>query len=210
MGLGGIQEEAGGGTCRTGCRGVVARDLASTPAGLGLSLSERWTRPSHSQKCMSHYIIRRDSGSIHELSSFGQKLNAHIEINSPIPTDEQLIFELPVEATRAISMVLPHSLQPLPRSAGEAATAPCVRFLRYLPQQTTKPERFVSFMTLFASQCGVQLDSVPTLFPPFPLPDKDATSSHRPVLPPLTHFQRHLYLHQLLPRLYDIFDKFDI
>ncbi|KAI5649891.1 hypothetical protein M9H77_35896 [Catharanthus roseus] len=179
MGLGGIQEEAGGGTCRTGCRGVVARDLASTPAGLGLSLSERWTRPSHSQKCMSHYIIRRDSGSIHQLS---------------------------MEATRAISMVLPHSLQLLPRSAGEAATAPCVRFLRYLSQQTTKPERFVSFMTLFASQCGVQLDSVPTLFPPFPLPDKDATSSHRPVLPPLTHFQLHLYLHQLLPRLYDIFD----
>ncbi|KAI5654732.1 hypothetical protein M9H77_31919 [Catharanthus roseus] len=42
-------------------------------------------------------------------------------------------------------------------------------------------DMFASFMTSFASQSSVQLDSIPTMFPPFP-PTDDL--SHHPVLPP--------------------------
>ncbi|KAI5672744.1 hypothetical protein M9H77_13108 [Catharanthus roseus] len=44
--------------------------------------------------------------------------------------------------------------------------------------------KFASFMISFPSQCEVQLDSLPTFFPPFPLSDDDATSQPPPTGPP--------------------------
>ncbi|KAI5670889.1 hypothetical protein M9H77_11253 [Catharanthus roseus] len=57
---------------RTCYRGVVAKGPASTLAGLGLLLSgeRRWARPLHSRNCMSYCISRRDSGLIHDPTSF--------------------------------------------------------------------------------------------------------------------------------------------
>ncbi|KAI5658744.1 hypothetical protein M9H77_27537 [Catharanthus roseus] len=46
-------------------------------------------------------------------------------------------------------------------------------------------EKFVGFMTSFTSQCGVQLDLLPTLFPPFSLSNDDARS-HPPTGPSST------------------------
>ncbi|KAI5666452.1 hypothetical protein M9H77_16305 [Catharanthus roseus] len=180
---------------RTNYRTVVARGLGSTPTGLGFSLSGG-ARPLHSWTCMSYCISRRDSGSIYDQRVLGEakyqepKANAkclHIETGSPILTDEQLMFEgLSVAAIRATFMVSAHSLQPSPQSAGKA-TAARHQFLRerrlwgYIQQAE---DMFVGFMTSFASQCGVQLDTIPTLFLPFPLPDDDTSHPSSSSPPP--------------------------
>ncbi|KAI5653973.1 hypothetical protein M9H77_31160 [Catharanthus roseus] len=47
----------------------------------------------------------------------------HIEIGSPMPTDEQLMLRQPVAATWAMSTILAQNLQPSPRSDGEAVAS---------------------------------------------------------------------------------------
>ncbi|KAI5658832.1 hypothetical protein M9H77_27625 [Catharanthus roseus] len=113
----------------------------------------------------------------------------HIETGSPIPSDEQLMFEAAGGSNKghvygfgsqsgAITAERREGSSSLsvPSVSSTAGHDACIerekKLLGYMQQAQ---ERFADFMHSFASQCGVQLDSVPALFPPFSL-THDATS----------------------------------
>ncbi|KAI5681631.1 hypothetical protein M9H77_02859 [Catharanthus roseus] len=128
---------------RTGCRGMVTRGSASTPVGLGLSLSGR-----------------NNKGHVYGFGSRSAAVTAERWGGS----------------TSSMS-----SVPSVSSSACHKARIERERRLWGYMQQTQ--ERFAGFMTSFTSQCIVQLDLVPTLFPPFSLLDNDATSQP-PTSPP--------------------------
>ncbi|KAI5667226.1 hypothetical protein M9H77_17079 [Catharanthus roseus] len=81
----------------TVCRGMVPRGSASTLADLDHSMSggRKWARHLQNQSCTSYCISKRDNGSTPEiLGAKGEREHLHIEISSPIPTDEQLMFDV--------------------------------------------------------------------------------------------------------------------
>ncbi|KAI5676667.1 hypothetical protein M9H77_07617 [Catharanthus roseus] len=116
-----------------------------------------------------------------ELKANVERFN--VETGSPIPNDEQLMFEagggsnkghvygfcsqaaaITVERQGGYNSTL---LVPSVSSVADhdACIAREKRLWGYMQQALDK---FTGFLTSFASQCGVQLDSIPTLFPPFP------------------------------------------
>ncbi|KAI5683705.1 hypothetical protein M9H77_04933 [Catharanthus roseus] len=138
----------------------------------------------------------------------------HIETGPPILTDEQLMFEAASGSNKGhVYGFGSHSssMFSVPSVSSIAGHKACIerekRFWGYMQQAL---ERFVSFMKSFASQCGVQLDSLPSLFPPLQPSDDDAisqpptgpSSSSSPAPPPLSPPPLHT--------LYDIFAIFDI
>ncbi|KAI5676172.1 hypothetical protein M9H77_07122 [Catharanthus roseus] len=150
----------------TFCKGVVSRSPVNTPVGLGLLLSwrEKMARPSHSQNCMSYCISRRDSGSIHDLTSFGGIDKGHVYgVRSVYNRYHRTLGGSSLSLVLLVSSAAMHEAF-IERERG---------LWGYMQQAHDK---FADFMTLFASHCGVQLDSVPTLFPLFLSPDDDATS----------------------------------
>ncbi|KAI5681210.1 hypothetical protein M9H77_02437 [Catharanthus roseus] len=84
---------------RTGYRGVLSRGPVSTSAGLGLSLTEEDVRglcivgpvcpTTSTEGAVDRYMIRQVLGE--EMKANAERL--HIEIGSPIPTEEQRIAE---------------------------------------------------------------------------------------------------------------------
>ncbi|KAI5677017.1 hypothetical protein M9H77_07967 [Catharanthus roseus] len=106
--------------------------------GLGLCTVGPVCPTALAEGTVGRYTIQRvlGDGKYQELKANAECL--HIDTGSPIPTDEQLMFEAAVAATRAMSMVSAHSLQPSPQNVGEAA-ATRHQFLRYLLRQPTSP-----------------------------------------------------------------------
>ncbi|KAI5663013.1 hypothetical protein M9H77_22336 [Catharanthus roseus] len=165
---------------RTGYRGVVTRgprdkmDEAFTQSELYVLL--------HPQKGQwAKYYERK--ANVEQL---------HIETGSPIPTDEQLMFEATGESNKdhvcGFSSQSPATTVELQGgSSSSISSVPLVfsaaghkayieRKRRLWGYMQLAQERFFGFMKSFAPQCGVQFDSVLTLFPPFSPLDDDAIS----------------------------------
>ncbi|KAI5668376.1 hypothetical protein M9H77_18229 [Catharanthus roseus] len=108
----------------------------------------------------------------------------HIGTGSPILTDEQLMFEDAGGSNKDHRRGGSSSSSSIPLISSAVDHEACIererRLWGYMQQAQDK---FVGFMTSFTSQCGVYLDSVPTLFLSFLSPNDDATSQI-PTSPP--------------------------
>ncbi|KAI5677865.1 hypothetical protein M9H77_08815 [Catharanthus roseus] len=159
MGLGSIRR-GGRRHKRTSYRGVVARGLISTLAGLegedgrGLRTIKTVCPIASTEGIVGRYTIRPVLGKANyqELKANAECL--HVETGSPILTEEQLMCE-----------VVGGSNKGHIHGFGSQSTA------------VTAERRGGSSNSMCSVlSCGVQLDSLTTLFPPFPPPDSDATS----------------------------------
>ncbi|KAI5683266.1 hypothetical protein M9H77_04494 [Catharanthus roseus] len=140
--------------------------------GVGLCTIKTVCPTASAERTVCRYTIRPVLGE--ELKANVQCL--HIETGLPIPTNEQLMFKAAGGSNKG--HVYGFSLHSISSSVSSAKPPESYiekeTRLRGYMQQAQK--NFVGFMTSFASQCGVQLDSVPTLFTPFRPSDDDATS----------------------------------
>ncbi|KAI5663270.1 hypothetical protein M9H77_22593 [Catharanthus roseus] len=127
------------------CRGMVARGPTSTPLekiGEAFAQSELYVK-------------------YQELKANEERL--YIETGSPIPTDEQLTFEASSGSNKGhvYNFDSQSAAITVERRGGSSSTL----------SVPSAQDKFVGFMTSFATQYGVQLDPVPTTFPHFPLTD---------------------------------------
>ncbi|KAI5666795.1 hypothetical protein M9H77_16648 [Catharanthus roseus] len=115
-----------------------------------------------------------------ELTMNAERL--HTETSSCILTDEQLMFEAAGGNDKGHVYGFGSQSDTITMEHQEGnSSSSSVPFLWGYMQQAQ--DKFADFMTSFAFQCGMQLDSIPILFPPFLLPDDDATSQP-PIGPP--------------------------
>ncbi|KAI5663007.1 hypothetical protein M9H77_22330 [Catharanthus roseus] len=156
---------------RTGCRGVVAKGATSTLAGLaredgrGLHTVGTVCPTASTEGTMGRYMIRQVLG-----EAKYQELKFRLTVCNRYRGAWGRQQQLHVFGSFGI---FHNGLQGLYRERER-------RLWGYMQQAQ---ERFTSFMTSFISQCGVQLDLVPTLFPHF-LPSDDDTISQPPTGPP--------------------------
>ncbi|KAI5657983.1 hypothetical protein M9H77_26776 [Catharanthus roseus] len=151
-------------------KGMVARGSASTPMGLGHSLSSKrkWARHLYNR-------VVHPTSSAKGIAKYQElKVNAkhlHIKNGSPIPTDEQLMFEA-VGGSNKCHRQRSSSMLSVSSISSAAAHDACIEREKRLWGYMQQPlDNFAAFMTSFASQFGVQMDLVPTLFSPFPPTD---------------------------------------
>ncbi|KAI5676389.1 hypothetical protein M9H77_07339 [Catharanthus roseus] len=128
----------------------------------------------------------------------GERGMLHIETGSPMPTDKQFIFEVADGSNKGhfCDFGLQSVAITTERQGGSSSSSQeyvsfaasydaCIkrekRLWGYMQQAQDK---FTGCMTSFTSQFGVQLDSVSTLFPPFPPTDDPKIPNHQPILPP--------------------------
>ncbi|KAI5659134.1 hypothetical protein M9H77_27927 [Catharanthus roseus] len=125
---------------------------------------------------VGRYTIRPILGN--ELKANTERL--HTKTGSPIPIHEQLMIEASSGSNKrnVYGFGSQSATVIAERRRGNSSSMSSIPLMSFAAQ-----ERFDGFMTSFASQCGVQPDSVPTLFPPFPLPE-DNTTSQPPTGPP--------------------------